>query len=268
MNILLKGLLTFLTVLVGELTLLAQSCFPITPYNYQGTPIDTAVIEVHYKLEYKQDPKSSSKLHQTHILKVGTSYSISYRPTNEEALHAESKEVGLNADGRGLGATIVYANRRSADIEVYSRVIGDKSLRYKEAGYKPTWTIHQDTIRLQGYLCHKATAKIGGRNYTAWFSGEIPFPEGPWKLKGLPGLVFKAEDEYGDYQFTCTALQYRRSAIAHPSGDYPIRTKEEVLKLYRQLYRNPKSVVSLLSRGQVKWGAIPSSLPHNPMELE
>lgn len=59
------------------------------------------------------------------------------------------------------------------------------------------WQLHDDTMRICGYLCHKATAKFRGRTWTTWWTAEIPTDAGPWKLQGLPGLILRAEDSLG-----------------------------------------------------------------------
>ena len=47
----------------------------------------------------------------------------------------------------------------------------------------------------------KATTDFGGRKWTAWFTTEIPYSEGPYKFKGLPGLVVELSDSENNFQF-------------------------------------------------------------------
>ncbi len=56
------------------------------------------------------------------------------------------------------------------------------------------WRI--DTLRqtVLGFVCYRATTRYGGREWQAWFAPEIPIPAGPWKLRGLPGLILCAQD--------------------------------------------------------------------------
>ncbi len=68
----------------------------------------------------------------------------------------------------------------------------------------PNWEIEQDTLTINGHLCQKATACIGGRTWHAWFSPEIPVNDGPWLLWGLPGLILKGEEANGYFKFECT----------------------------------------------------------------
>lgn len=76
--------------------------------------------------------------------------------------------------------------------------------------YKDTinikWKLTSDTMRMIGYVCNKATANFRGRNYTAWFTPEIPIPLGPYKFFGLPGLVLKVNDSEGIYNWECVGL--------------------------------------------------------------
>ncbi len=66
---------------------------------------------------------------------------------------------------------------------------------------KPEWKITNETDIVLGFLCIKATTFFRGREWTAFFTPDIPVPEGPWKLCGLPGLILKAYDSKKHYSY-------------------------------------------------------------------
>ncbi|OCK50188.1 hypothetical protein BA768_06055 [Chryseobacterium sp. CBo1] len=57
-----------------------------------------------------------------------------------------------------------------------------------------SWKLLQETKDYNGYKLQKAVTKFGGRNWIAWFSNDINIKEGPYKFRGLPGLIFLLED--------------------------------------------------------------------------
>lgn len=71
---------------------------------------------------------------------------------------------------------------------------------------KPEWEIGDSIINILGYECIKATTVFRGRTWTAFFSPEIPIPDGPWKLCGLPGMILKAYDKKNEYCYEAIAL--------------------------------------------------------------
>lgn len=71
---------------------------------------------------------------------------------------------------------------------------------------KPEWVIGDSIINILGYECIKATTVFRGRTWTAFFSPEIPIPDGPWKLCGLPGMILKAYDKKNEYCYEAIAL--------------------------------------------------------------
>ncbi len=66
-------------------------------------------------------------------------------------------------------------------------------LSYSE-DVKINWSIEKDKQKIGEYEAQKATTDFGGRKWTAWFTEALPFPDGPYKFSGLPGLIVKIED--------------------------------------------------------------------------
>ena len=63
------------------------------------------------------------------------------------------------------------------------------------------WTVLPEKEKIGSYEAQKATTKFGGRNWTAWFSMDLPFQDGPYKFHGLPGLIVKIEDDGKNYSW-------------------------------------------------------------------
>lgn len=62
---------------------------------------------------------------------------------------------------------------------------------------------------IAGYNCKKATVELSGRNYTIWYAGEISISDGPYKFKGLPGLVLEAYDDKKHHHFRIAKIEQK-----------------------------------------------------------
>jgi GLPGLI family protein len=67
---------------------------------------------------------------------------------------------------------------------------------------KVTWNLTNETKKFGEYTLQKATTNFGGRNWIAWFNKDVNISEGPYKFRGLPGLIFQLEDSKSNYIFT------------------------------------------------------------------
>jgi GLPGLI family protein len=85
------------------------------------------------------------------------------------------------------------------------------------------WQISNDVKNINSYRCNKATCHFHGRNYTAWFTLDIPCQWGPYKLQGLPGAILEAYDDRNEVSFYATKVVIKDTLIARPSiKDYEV----------------------------------------------
>lgn len=68
------------------------------------------------------------------------------------------------------------------------------------------WIILDEKREIIGYKCTKAVTSFRGRNYTAWFSSELPFRDGPYKFMNLPGLIFEISDDKNNFSFSLLSI--------------------------------------------------------------
>lgn len=66
---------------------------------------------------------------------------------------------------------------------------------------KLNWKIQSEITNIGNYICQKAQVTYGGRNWTAFFTKDIPINDGPYIFQGLPGLIVYISDESQDYVF-------------------------------------------------------------------
>ncbi|QIY84662.1 GLPGLI family protein [Chryseobacterium sp. NEB161] len=85
--------------------------------------------------------------------------------------------------------TEMYVDRISRNLFAYEETI------------KFDWKILSDKEKIGEYNTQKATTEFGGRTWTAWFTTDIPFQDGPYKFYGLPGLIVKIEDQDKNYSW-------------------------------------------------------------------
>jgi GLPGLI family protein len=110
---------------------------------------------------------------------------------------------------------------------------------------KINWKLQNDTKTEGQYTLQKATTTFGGRNWTAWFSKEINLSEGPYKFRGLPGLIFEVGDDDNNFIFKLVKgmkfpKTYETRFLESFAGQKPIAVTEKIIrKKQLELYNNP-----------------------------
>ncbi len=98
---------------------------------------------------------------------------------------------------------------------------------YEENKEQQNWQLKDDTLRVCGYLCSKATINRGGLQWTAWYTPEIAISDGPWKLYGLPGLILKAVDSTATHLFEATTIRKATLPITMEKSNLMIKVNKE-----------------------------------------
>lgn len=105
------------------------------------------------------------------------------------------------------------------------------------------WKIEKETSKIATYVVQKATASYGGREWTSWFTTQIPISDGPYTFSGLPGLIIKMEDSKKDYRFELVKSEKLKSEYDQSKkfGKIIKVKKEEFAKLVKRQQTDPVS---------------------------
>ena len=112
--------------------------------------------------------------------------------------------------------------------------------KYSEPIPALQWKIEGKDSVIAGYHCQAATTSLRGRQWRAWFTLDIPVSDGPWKLCGLPGLILRATDEQGYFDFDCTGItSIEIPPIRLAKKNYTDCTPEKYFEMEKDDRENP-----------------------------
>lgn len=170
---------------------------------------------------------------------AGTGESLFYSDDTENEVY-ESEA----SDGYGLADAfeLRFGNKKNY---IFKSLIEDSLIEtitdfngtyynIKDELHPMKWTLQAESKDIAGYTCKKATTHFRGRNYTAWYAEDIPFATGPWKLGGLPGLIFDFSEENDLIGFALTKLELKQDPprLERPKSDARYISHREYTRLY------------------------------------
>lgn len=116
------------------------------------------------------------------------------------------------------------------------------------------WKILPENDVLGNFKIQNAETEFAGRKWTAWFTTEIPIQEGPYKFKGLPGLILKVYDSTNSHIFTLVGIQ-KLKIVASKDDNFVFDfgtdqnvTQEKYKQIFKEFRDDPnKSIRQTLS---------------------
>jgi len=145
-------------------------------------------------------------------------------------------------DARKYNLPVLFVGYPDGELSSFDKVTPNRYF-YTEPLPDFGWQLTDDTLTVGGYLCQKAVGKYAGRTWTAWYSEDVAASFGPWKLRGLPGMILKAEDKDGIFSFVCVGLMQRTAPIKYFSNDgYTTLKRDKFIAHRNKLFCNKQYV--------------------------
>ena len=208
-----------------------------------GQIIDTASIKVYYIEQFKEYVEKNQILSDEKVLEIGKRHTFYYgrwRKRRDEIADSITKIGGSFETLHRLcdkypsakSFFYFYNNYPTAG----KRTVTDyafKKFYYEEEITEPRWEITPGDTIILDYPCKRAITNYRGRVWTAYFTMQLPIAEGPWMLRGLPGLILYAKDDSGVFSFDCIDIK---------RADEPMRAPKltKHIKVSRAEFRNMK----------------------------
>lgn len=268
----LKAIFTLSLCFLSFCVLFAQDA--LKPYN----------IKIAYELNFQQDSTKSAQKREVMFLFIKDNESL-FESANEfynDSLRHQRESGGKNTKSGNHWSEFQYRIYKSADnqIRVFNAITQDAGdngyFTYTENKSVLNWQIHQDTATIASFPVQKATVSYGGRNWTAWFTPDIPISEGPYKFCGLPGLIVEISDSENHYNFSLIGIKQEEVDVFAPHTRNPIKTtKKQYFKAVERYKSNPfgyaqqSGIVYTSGQDEIKKNLeLFVNQRNNPIELE
>lgn len=234
------------------------------------------VYEADYKLAYKDQVKNSITQEDTFALLINEkqSYYKNMKKYIEDSLKFE-KKINDKTDFReGIKYSTDFSeNIGTTSAKLYvSLPVSNKNFKYEETN-NISWKLSNEFKTIGKYKCQKAVTKKYGRTWIAWFTKDIPFPYGPYKFNGLPGLILEVSDENADYVFSMYNFRKRKyycksanmmakASLVNKSKIFDYQRKEIAdPNSYNKLITDPETFRFIMKKSQER------AKNYNPIEL-
>lgn len=188
--------------------------------------LDNSYITCQYQHTWQFDTLENTVRDDLIVLQIGKNISKSYSyytfqsdslsnaPNGKQKRREMIRKAAKEYLERGMTSNFIYKRMKTYIYKNYPNgkmtVTDGFSLQdytYEDELSAQNWQFVDSTKTILDYSCQMATCDFRGRQWTAWFTPDIPVSDGPWKFGGLPGLIMEVYDRGSQYHFTIVGLQ-------------------------------------------------------------
>lgn len=108
------------------------------------------------------------------------------------------------------------------------------------------WKLENRTGKFLQYDTNFASTNYGSEKYLAEYTSDLPFNDGPFIFKFLPGLITKIENEKGDVIFEMLSTETTAESTECNNSKYKILGFDKYLKIIHQKQETENTLITSL----------------------
>ncbi|KFF09459.1 hypothetical protein IX38_02915 [Chryseobacterium luteum] len=137
----------------------------------------------------------SSKVIYHEVLNVSKDFSVYTKLGAKDTLNSRKQENVTEAySPLHQGEEKLYKDFKTG--KLYIDFSKEKTVIQDSLNIIP-WKLENEYKDILGFKAQKATAEFRKNLWTVWFTKDLPYFDGPWKLNSLPGLILEAQSMEG-----------------------------------------------------------------------
>jgi len=245
------------------------------PPIYKERMMDKTKYNIYYEYSHLVSQQKPSKIqHSITLLQIGSKNSkfVDIHTLKYDSLtkvYSKLKNLGTDELNQllkinhkiGFKKTL-YKNFSMDSISVQGPIYTTK-YEYKEKNPDLKWKLVNEEKSILNYKVKKAVTKYAGRNWTAWYTEEIPINLGPYVFGRLPGLILELYDDQNHFHFKSIGMDNKEQKL-YKKIETKIEkiSKKDFYKIEKNFYDKPE----LFLNGGYKGVGKISKIPYNPIE--
>lgn len=206
-----------------------------------------AVMEISYETKIIPDSLNRQDVRQYEMtLFCNATESVYFNHEAKDYYNALSGKKESNASGNISTTLGVFPKYPKTEYSVYrsgSKItaflpVGKYIFSFEEPELQ--WRILSDTKLIQGFTCRLAqTATETGDTFFAWYTEDLPIPDGPFRFKGLTGIVLEVYNKTRTIEISAATIKKSEEIITPiPYIYHKSKNKKTISGCQKKLYRS------------------------------
>ncbi len=201
---------------------------------------DTAQYGVRYRMKYNynKDKKLIYEEDRVVLISPDVTLDMSYESIGEHRwrlAHPDGKTYDMTLAYHLTPSYYFFYPATGRMVETY-RIASDE-FKLNDSKCDNNWNQTSETRKIGDYNCRKATLEKGGRQWTAWFTNDLPGVGAPRNFNGLPGVVLEITDADNDvawhFNGIVNNIENDTLFIKYPDKftDIPVKNFPKIVKI-------------------------------------